>query len=173
MNSLDINAETEALRRKSPFVSRVVLIAEILGSVVVCLLLFAAFFAEDTPSASRGAIVAMCLGGITITVAFMLAFYFRAKILIDRGLIVQATLEDSKQVRQNVRLRLSAKHNGEIVQFPIYVPSGLAREVQNLGYAWLVIDPQSPKRAVPLWEFAGMKNLFAVASGNRGILDPK
>ncbi len=100
MAAFDVNAETSALRRKSPFGSRVVLIAEILGSVVVALLLLAIFFAEDTPNAPRWAIVALCAVGILIAAAFMFAFYYRAKILIDRGVIVQAKLEGSTQVRQ-------------------------------------------------------------------------
>lgn len=173
MVELDLDMETAALRKKSPFGSRVVLIALILGSVFLALLIVGIFRAEDTANSPRWAIVVMCSVACLIVAAFMAAFFFRAKALIDRGVIVQAKLVDSIQVRQNVRLKLAVSYGGNDFQLPIYVPSGLAREVQAVGFLWMVIDPRSPKRAVPLWEFAGMKNLFEVASGNRGILDPK
>lgn len=173
MAALDFDAETAALRTRSPFGSRVVLMAEILGLVAIVLLLVAAFRVEDTPVVPRWQIVAMCVAGILIAATFMFAFFHRAKALIQRGVIVQAKLESTTQVRQNVRLNLSATYEGRDIHIPIYVPSGLAREVLKFGYLWLVIDPLSPKRAVPLWEFAGMKNLFEVAGGHRGILDPK
>lgn len=161
---LDLEAETAALREKSPFATRSILV-----TIVVILILGACAVVvavlENEPWLYLAVAVIAAIGG-------GLVFYFsrKARGLIETGVILEAAPTSIMRFGRGLhRISIVYEFERETIQSALYVDSATCGAIEGAGFVWVVVAPESPRTVAALYSFAGLRDGLYVASGLRGL----
>jgi len=153
---LDLEAETNELRQRSPMSSRRVLIAGSLTILLTLTFLGIGFFVPDVWYSNNWWTI-FAVAGIVFVMGglFVFAFWRQAKILIETGEVVKATLISVIPMPKSTN-RVTVRYvlNGQSHEKSFTMYDYNCQAVQRLGHLMIAASPKSPELVEPLYVFA-------------------
>ncbi len=164
----DLETETKKLRNRSALTAHVVIL--FLSTIVLGVPISWLGFLPEFRSLSISWIP-LSIGGAILLIGGFFSYLYSRKIrqLITTGEVVIADLQSTHKLQYIYVVTLNYEFANRSFDKSLFTSAAPCGGIEGVGFALLVVSPDDPTVAEPLYRFAVGKELFDIATGKSGL----